>query len=77
MDKIKIIREFAEKLRNLNVSQHEVWEESEQLLSKLYSVTLFTVLFFDHQDRLLVRLYSNREDINPIGGPWSLQVLRK
>ncbi|HCT5903097.1 TPA: GAF domain-containing protein [Klebsiella pneumoniae] len=84
MDTMKLIREFAQKLKNLEVSRREVWQETERVLTTLYKARLFTVLFHDERNGLLVRLYSSNEALNPVGGKkrvsrslWSETVLRK
>jgi len=84
MDKMKIIREFAQNLRNLEVTQREVWQETEQVFSSLYDVRLFTVLYYDHKNNMLLRLSSSNETINAVGGKkyvtrskWSDTVLRQ
>ncbi len=84
MDTMKLIREFSQRLRNLEVSQREVWQETERALTTLYPARLFTVLFYDDRNGILIRLYSSNETINPVGGKkrvsasfWSETVLQK
>lgn len=59
-----------------------LWQEVEGELTQVFGQRLFTALMFDQPTRRLVRVYSNRLDINPVGGcksvtdsPWVSQVL--
>lgn len=59
-----------------------LWREVEDVLTHVFGQRLFTALMFDQPTRRLVRIYSNRLDINPVGGcksvtdsPWVSQVL--
>jgi GAF domain-containing protein len=62
----------------------DVWRAFDAAFKRLYGHILFTALAYDAQSQLLRRVFSNRPDINPIGGakrvtasPWRAQVLEQ
>lgn len=51
-----------------SVGSEECWKEFEQALGTAYGHILFTVSAFDLKAGLLLRLHSNRPEVNPVGG---------
>jgi hypothetical protein len=65
-------------------SNQAFWSELERSLTEVFGQRLFTVLAYDADSSRLCRLYSNRQEINPIGGikrvtqsRWTQQVLQR
>lgn len=59
-----------------------VWGALDSVLAEVFGHTLFTVLLYDSVARRLVRTYSSRPDVNPVGGikpvtpsAWTSRVL--
>ncbi|SDV48827.1 GAF domain-containing protein [Chitinasiproducens palmae] len=78
---LSALERVAEALRE-NHSSEAFWKTLETSLTAVFGQRLFTVLAFDTDSRRLCRLYSNRPDINPVGGikrvtqsRWTEQVL--
>ncbi|MGI4861231.1 MAG: GAF domain-containing protein [Janthinobacterium lividum] len=45
-----------------------VWPQVETALAQLFGHRLFTILVYDAPSATMVRVYSTRPDINPVGG---------
>lgn len=66
-------------------SDDQIFHAVDKALQKALQHKLFTILAYDAHAALLTRVYSTREDINPIGGrkrvnaesPWTRRVLRE
>jgi transcriptional regulator with GAF, ATPase, and Fis domain len=62
----------------------EIWKAFESELKAAFGHKLFTILSYDPERQLMVRVHSNQLEFNPIGGakrvtesPWSRQVLKE
>jgi GAF domain-containing protein len=62
----------------------QAWQAFDAAFDSLYGHILFTALAYDADAQLLRRVFSNRPDINPIGGakrvtasPWRARVLEQ
>lgn len=84
METVAVLRNYAQKLRDTEQTAPERWLECQHAFAAFYDFTLFTVLCYDAKSSLLVRLFSNNETINPLGGKkraitskWSETVLLK
>lgn len=77
------LAKLAECIKRHSGDASALWSEVEVALTSAFGQRLFTALVFDEPTRRLVRVYSNRLDINPVGGcksvtdsPWVRHVLQ-
>lgn len=77
------LERFARALRD-GAAGEAIWRELERSLTEVFGLRLFTVLAYDEASSRLGRLYSNRPDINAVGGvkratqsPWTERVLQR
>jgi hypothetical protein len=61
-----------------------IWTAFETELKAVFGHKLFTILSYDPDRKLMVRVHSNQLEFNPVGGakrvtesPWSRQVLKE
>lgn len=51
-----------------HVTDETFWRVLEHCVTTLFGQKLFTVLLYDAENQRMARVYSNRLDINPVGG---------
>ncbi|MDB5761615.1 MAG: hypothetical protein JWQ21_610 [Herminiimonas sp.] len=69
-------------LMQQNASSLTIWKAIDEALAEALGHRLFTVLAYADESAKLVRLYSSRPEVNPVGGmkdvvpsPWAQSVL--
>lgn len=80
-DRLAAAKDFAAFLQSAPTDS-ELWLRLDRTMKELFGHQLFTVLVFNSHLRLLKRLYTNCEDVSPVGGTkhvgdsrWARQVL--
>ncbi|QQO16754.1 GAF domain-containing protein [Bradyrhizobium diazoefficiens] len=77
------LRDFLGSLTRAT-SEGAAFSALEKRSARLHNHVLFTCLRFDYRDQVMLRLYSNREEVSPIGGqkplpsgPWADRLIQE